>query len=856
MEVLTDNEVCSRGTRDHALSSQEMKLINALPSFGSPCCGDEIDLASESTHQNSINVWKANVPGQNEPFASSIIDKSEDDVLPRSRKKKRPFSPEPIGITRRNFKMKTKIKGPIKIQKSVNDISGSSSFSCDKCGTVSVVNPSRCRLPPNQIKKIQTARKKIDPVTNTVLNLCNACGLAFSRPPRIEKTSTISVEDRDRYLADAHAFAKDIAQRVGRPAFERLFCPTFKNRPCGCIQTFISHQGEDVESTLEKRVESLLQLFNTACDLNRRRNLYPEYHTLERKSEEKSLLNSTERKQRQKDYEHFVLKTRQLLREKLRLCERACQRILLYSNNFLHKRLKSTPDQDSRIAKQPGRSCSGQLKSIQELGSIPCCSENCSSLALTHSTLLEDWRKQASLGQRQARRVLAEMLTPSGGTKSNCYKFITMVTGCGPTTISSVSHQMRITKGNREPPEHGLRKWYRENPRKKIKTQALNSNLEQPKEIIHVPAVSGANLESTDSINAQDQKKQIEQQKLELEEAKRQLYLKQQELERCQQIIDQHFHQLPPNTPHSEHPWKINVLKNSVKEADADVNLLNLPAQSNLAMMSELTNGQTVQLIDLVPGTYIAVPSEFDSSAILTVSSECKQAGLSDVPLSSNDIQNQQEIIVPESVHSLETLSKTNSNIMYSDDLNSFSNSTQTNQFIIQSENGVHTIFNISASETVGTILKEAECQIEPIGSCNSQDFVSSPAVCSNHMFPNSVGNTATSVSSQHTSHFQQSMNVDTNSALHPMNITDSSHPTSYQTSVITLSGNCDVEKSALQNSTVLPPADCPAMYQTGKSESMVVTDMPSSVNSVILLSSEQPQSTGNSISAFERLFE
>lgn len=42
--------------------------------------------------------------------------------------------------------------------------------------------------------------------------------------------------------------------------------------------------------------------------------------------------------------------------------------------------------------------------------------------------------------------------------------------GCGPTTISSVSHQMRITMGIREPPEHGLKKWHRENPRKPTKS--------------------------------------------------------------------------------------------------------------------------------------------------------------------------------------------------------------------------------------------------------------------------------------------------------------------------------------------------------------------------------------------------
>lgn len=41
-------------------------------------------------------------------------------------------------------------------------------------------------------------------------------------------------------------------------------------------------------------------------------------------------------------FEDFVLKNRRVLREELKLCERATQRILGYSNNFLHKKLKTS----------------------------------------------------------------------------------------------------------------------------------------------------------------------------------------------------------------------------------------------------------------------------------------------------------------------------------------------------------------------------------------------------------------------------------------------------------------------------------------------------------------------------------
>lgn len=52
-----------------------------------------------------------------------------------------------------------------------------------------------------------------------------------------------TIDDRDQYITEAVAFAKSLAERLGKPAAERLFCPSFKNRPCGCLQTYISHQG-------------------------------------------------------------------------------------------------------------------------------------------------------------------------------------------------------------------------------------------------------------------------------------------------------------------------------------------------------------------------------------------------------------------------------------------------------------------------------------------------------------------------------------------------------------------------------------------------------------------------------------
>lgn len=42
-----------------------------------------------------------------------------------------------------------------------------------------------------------------------------------------------------------------------------------------------------------------------------------------------------------KRYEEFVIQERRWLRDDAGLCERATQRVLIYSNNFLHKKLKT-----------------------------------------------------------------------------------------------------------------------------------------------------------------------------------------------------------------------------------------------------------------------------------------------------------------------------------------------------------------------------------------------------------------------------------------------------------------------------------------------------------------------------------
>ncbi|XP_023239006.1 uncharacterized protein LOC111637676, partial [Centruroides sculpturatus] len=181
---------------------------------------------------------------------------------------------------------------------------------------------------------------------------------------------------------------------------------------------------------------------------------------------------------RSHQFEDFVLKQRKYLREELHLCERATQKVLMYSNNFLHKRLRTEPERVRRIKRKKGKAVLGLLKPISDLPTEMCCKDNCVLIALSHGKLLQQWRERAEMGQAEARRVLAEMLTPSGGIRTNCYKFISLVTGCSRSTISKVSDQMRLTGGDREPPQHGLKKFWQEQAKKHTEESNKPENIE------------------------------------------------------------------------------------------------------------------------------------------------------------------------------------------------------------------------------------------------------------------------------------------------------------------------------------------------------------------------------------------
>lgn len=140
-----------------------------------------------------------------------------------------------------------------------------------------------------------------------------------------------------------------------------------------------------------------------------------------------------------------------------------------------------------------------------------------------------------------------------------------------------------------------------------------------------------------------------------------------------------------------------DVIKNAL-EIDSDQHFLNLPMETTVTMMSDLSNEQSVQIIDLVPGTYITVPSNFDTSSILTVAPNSKDAG-------TENVGDHQPV--------------------YSDnDLQLLSDSCNAGSLLIHSENGVQTIFKISSEQGEANHVVSNEPEVQALQSVDQEVFV------------------------------------------------------------------------------------------------------------------------------------
>lgn len=369
-------------------------------------------------------------------------------------RKKRDESPEAILVPRRREPSIVR-RAATKTKVSADTLKGAA-FCCHLCKSPYIVNPGRRGNCIKTSSSQPSPRRRRDPTTGQVLLLCNACGLSFGKTFKAKgPVHNAMLNERKEHEAQLQSFALAMVQLLGDQDAANLCCPSFNKKPCLCLQTCLKYPGFTDQECSGRAVE-LLHLFKEA------RRLKAQKFSCEAAGQPPG---TARRKgtgvgsgpRRSKAYEEFVLKNRKELRQGSKLCEKAVQRILGYSNNFLHKKLKTDPQKLERVQRTKGRGAMGLLKPIAELSTLKCCIDHCSVMAHSYSRLTQQWRERASTGQAEARRVLAEMLTPSGGSRCNCYRFISWVTGCSHTTISRVSEQMKRTGGLREPPPHKLK---------------------------------------------------------------------------------------------------------------------------------------------------------------------------------------------------------------------------------------------------------------------------------------------------------------------------------------------------------------------------------------------------------------
>ncbi|MGH0149333.1 UNVERIFIED_CONTAM: hypothetical protein FKN15_017987 [Acipenser sinensis] len=277
-------------------------------------------------------------------------------------------------------------------------------FSCDLCKSPFVTHPARRGSRPKTSTSSPSPRYRADPGTGLTRTLCNACGLSFEKPKRAPASVTlIDPAERSRHEQELQAFSQSMVQLLGDQDARRLCCPVFANKPCLCLQSYIKGAGDNM---LEYRSRALrvLSLLKEAKELGSQKCYDPRAEPQEGKSKKqvqisealkpalstangnsslsgafspRRLIGLGNGQRKSQEFADFVLTNRKVLREELKLCERVTQRILGYSNNFLHKRLKTDPQGRERVQRTKGKSALGLLKPILDLSKERCCMDNC-----------------------------------------------------------------------------------------------------------------------------------------------------------------------------------------------------------------------------------------------------------------------------------------------------------------------------------------------------------------------------------------------------------------------------------------------------------------------------------------------
>ena len=209
---------------------------------------------------------------------------------------------------RPDFISSSKLRTP---KKKITPKTNRDGFICGVCNSETFLkqnpNVNKCRL-------------ILDSKTNKLIRACNACGLKFKRrrkgvkvkaSVKTKTNSTIS-EDKKQYLESAKSYALEISKLVKDDIAKNFYCPKFRTKPCGCLQTFLQFDKGNIEETT-KRVNLLLRYHKKSLEL---------------------ISENNDSNTRSHEYDNFVLTNRDYLKTQLNLCELAVQKILRYRNRL------------------------------------------------------------------------------------------------------------------------------------------------------------------------------------------------------------------------------------------------------------------------------------------------------------------------------------------------------------------------------------------------------------------------------------------------------------------------------------------------------------------------------------------
>ncbi|GFS21241.1 hypothetical protein ElyMa_001589900 [Elysia marginata] len=354
--------------------------------------------------------------------------------------------------------VKKKAKKKIPTKKNRKDfLDNGRPFVCSLCNS-KCINPSRVKNKDGPVYKERDGQ---------MLQLCIDCGIAVSHT----ESKGPSQEQKHEFEEEGRQFAQHLAKYLGDNEAIRLYCSFYAIYKCGCIQNFISGSGQtkrkkyscsdpgipsllpgesfdppDEKADKAQKARYLLQLLKES---KKRKNLLRSKRSRTSSNQSVSSVRSLdsqsggdtdtgsnsgaaagqagEQDQRavhQKGLESFILVHRTKLK-KIGICERGCQRVLCYSNNFLHK--KSVFGKEARLQRTKGKAALGQLDAVEDLPNFFCCDKACVKFAELKPGKVAYWRSQARQSQRESWKVISEILTSTQITGKRSSPFMLQI---------------------------------------------------------------------------------------------------------------------------------------------------------------------------------------------------------------------------------------------------------------------------------------------------------------------------------------------------------------------------------------------------------------------------------------------